>query len=99
MSVTLAFGAESVRLSVVDNGRGFKVPPLPTLVNEGRLGLLGMQERARQVGGRCDSQSDLRAGTRVTAEVPVQGMGPDHHHPTPRRAVAAGKSLKVDPGA
>jgi len=98
MSVTLAFGAESVRLSVVDNGRGFKVPALPALVNEGRLGLLGMQERARQVGGRCEIQSDLRAGTRVIAEVPVQGMGPDHHA-APRILAAASKSSKADPGA
>ena len=71
VSVRLSFGRDAVRLSVVDNGVGFVIPPLTTLVNAGRLGVLGMQERALLLGGRCQIQSNPGEGTRVTAEIPV----------------------------
>lgn len=96
MSVTLAFAVDTVRLSVIDNGRGFQVPPVPVLVREGRLGLLGMQERARLAGGRCEIQSDLRAGTRVIAEVPVRRAVQDHDGAA-RPSAATGRRAKAHP--
>jgi PAS domain S-box-containing protein len=68
MSLSLALGSGGVRLSVTDNGKGFQVPTLTALLSEGRLGLLGMQERARLVGGRCEVRSTVGHGTRVVAE-------------------------------
>ncbi|MEP7216802.1 MAG: sensor histidine kinase, partial [Anaerolineaceae bacterium] len=71
VSVRLSFEGDTVRLGVVDNGSGFVVPPLTTLVNAGRLGVLGMQERALLLGGRCEVQSNPGHGTHVTAEIPI----------------------------
>jgi signal transduction histidine kinase len=68
-SLSLALGADRVRLSVTDNGKGFQVPPITSLLRDGRLGLLGLQERARLVGGRCEVRSKLGHGTRIVAEV------------------------------
>ena len=50
ISMGLAFEQDKARLTITDNGTGFVVPPLTTLVSGGRLGLLGMQERALLVG-------------------------------------------------
>lgn len=70
--VRLAFKEASVELTVRDDGQGFKVP-LPGEagpVATGRLGLVGMQERARLLGGSVTVQSALGAGTVVHATVP-----------------------------
>ena len=66
----LSYRKVGARLSVTDNGAGFVVPRLSDLVGAGRLGLLGMQERARLVGGTCSIQSTPGGGTKVTADVP-----------------------------
>ncbi|MBI5947534.1 MAG: PAS domain S-box protein [Chloroflexi bacterium] len=70
VSLRLTFERDAVRLGVVDNGAGFVVSPSTALVT-GSLGLLGMQERARLVGGRCQIRSKPGEGTRVTAEIPI----------------------------
>jgi len=70
-SMRVAFGPASARLTVTDDGSGFVVPGLTSLVSAGRLGLLGMQERARLVGGQCEIRSTPGKGTRVVAEVPA----------------------------
>lgn len=70
-SMRIAFTARGLRLTVTDNGLGFVVPGLTTLVSGGRLGLLGMQERARLVGGQCEISSTPGKGTKVAAEVPT----------------------------
>ncbi len=66
-SVTLRFDADGVELSVSDDGRGFDL----LLASEGHLGILGMRERARIVGGRLDVRSYPGGGTTVTAVVPM----------------------------
>ena len=60
-----------VRLSVSDDGIGFAVPARSA---EG-LGILGMQERVRLVGGRFALSSKLGGGSRVTVWVPLPGGG------------------------
>jgi PAS domain S-box-containing protein len=60
-----------VRLSVSDDGRGFAVPERSA---EG-LGILGMQERVRLVGGRFALTSTPGDGSRVTVWVPLPGGG------------------------
>jgi PAS domain S-box-containing protein len=81
VSLRLSFDKDAARLSVVDNGVGFAVPPLTTLVNAGSLGLLGMQERARLVEGHCHIRSKPGDGTHVTAEIP--GAGPKENGAQP----------------
>jgi len=61
-------------LTVSDNGRGFSLTrPLSELAKAGKLGLLGMDERARLLGGSLEIRSLPGRGTTVTAELPDKG--------------------------
>jgi signal transduction histidine kinase len=55
---------------VEDNGCGFDVTNPEGARGQGRLGLLGMRERAALVGGTCDIESHP-GGTTVLARIPV----------------------------
>jgi PAS domain S-box-containing protein len=57
-------GAEFV-LTISDNGKGI------TWIEKSGLGILGMQERARLVGGKIDIQGLEGAGTTITLRVPL----------------------------
>ncbi|MER7575001.1 sensor histidine kinase [Streptomyces sp. NPDC126514] len=70
VSVVLTFGADSARLVVADDGRGFR----PGAVTG--FGLLGIQERTRLVGGTVEVDSAPGSGTRITVEVPRTGPEP-----------------------
>ena len=70
--ITLEFGDDKVVLTINDNGKGFKLPRgLGDFASVGKLGLAGMQERARLIEGRLRIQSAVGKGTTVTVEVPV----------------------------
>ncbi len=69
-TVRLVHGPDGATLTVSDNGMGFEVPNLTVLVGGRRLGLLGMQERARLAGGHCEVRSVPGSGTSVTVWVP-----------------------------
>lgn len=70
--VSIEFGDGRTRVSITDNGIGFRPPDsLGDLSRVGKLGLIGMQERVRLVGGSLTVQSDLRKGTNVTVEIPM----------------------------
>jgi PAS domain S-box-containing protein len=70
--VTVEFGDDKTTLSVTDNGKGFEVPrSMADPANVGKLGLAGMEERARLVGGKLTLESEPGKGTTVTVEVPV----------------------------
>jgi two-component system sensor histidine kinase DegS len=69
---TVEFGDGMVKVTIRDNGRGFKVPDTPgNLVEVGKLGLTGMFERAELAGGTLTVQSELGEGTTVVAEIPL----------------------------
>ncbi|HVF01466.1 MAG TPA: GAF domain-containing sensor histidine kinase [Rubrobacteraceae bacterium] len=57
-----------IRLVVKDDGRGFDVSNIP----EDRHGLVGMNERAKMLGGRLEIRSSPGAGTRIEATVPLE---------------------------
>jgi signal transduction histidine kinase len=60
-----------LRARVEDNGRGFDVQKvLPAATRRGRLGLLGMGERARLLGGSCDIRSSPGGPTVVSIVLP-----------------------------
>jgi signal transduction histidine kinase len=63
--IGLQKAAESVSLRVEDDGKGFAV------ARSRGLGLLGMEERVAQLGGRLRVQSEPGRGTTVTAELPL----------------------------
>jgi PAS domain S-box-containing protein len=70
--VTLEFDHGKTTLSVRDNGKGFKAPRnTADLTNVGKLGLAGMEERVRLVGGKLILESKPGKGTTVTVEVPA----------------------------
>ena len=74
--VTLGFAEDKMQLRIKDNGKGFAVKQQRTAVEKNRLGLLGMQERARLVNGRCLFQSAPGCGTTVMAEIPLADANP-----------------------
>lgn len=68
--VEAEFTGDAIRVAVTDNGRGFVAPvPMEGLAQSGRLGLLGMYERAQLVGGTLAIRSRPGEGTRVSVEV------------------------------
>jgi len=70
--LTVEFGDGATTLAVTDNGEGFEVPrSVAELANVGKLGLAGMEERARLVGGKLTLESEPGEGTTVTVEVPL----------------------------
>jgi signal transduction histidine kinase len=69
---TVELTDSAVKMVVEDDGKGFNPPTLtdhPTTV--GKLGLIGMHERARLLGGSLAVKSEPGAGTKVVVNVPV----------------------------
>ena len=72
-TVELDFSGEEIRLSVSDDGRGFAAPKsVSDLARVGKLGLLGMKERAELVGGSFELYSDPGKGTGLLVRVKAQ---------------------------
>jgi signal transduction histidine kinase len=72
IAVTLDLQPDRVCLEVCDDGVGFEASPhLGKQVGKGHLGLIGMRERAEDVGGSCDVESGPGQGTRVFVEIPL----------------------------
>jgi two-component system sensor histidine kinase UhpB len=68
VEVALAAGlGQGVELTVRDDGHGFD----RMLADGGGLGLDGMAERARLVGGELEISTGRGRGTRVTLRVPA----------------------------
>jgi signal transduction histidine kinase len=66
VTVSLAQDKAAVRLEISDDGVGFDTA---SACREGCLGIVSMQERAREHGWRFEMQSEAGAGTRVRVEV------------------------------
>jgi PAS domain S-box-containing protein len=81
--VRLSFEARRIRLSVIDDGRGFAVAP-DFQAYGGHWGLLGMRERASQVHGKLSLRSTPGHGTEVVLLVP--------YAPSPRSPAASAAS-------
>ncbi|MBL7201388.1 MAG: GAF domain-containing sensor histidine kinase [Anaerolineae bacterium] len=75
-AVQVTFHSDSVQMVIEDNGGGFDVPErVDDLVPTRKLGLVGMYERARTLGGSLDIRSSPGQGTAITVFVPVQPQG------------------------
>ena len=75
VSVSLDFRPDTVSVVLEDNGCGFDAPSRPgELVSSGRLGLIGMHERARALGGHLTIDSEPGQYTRISACVPVRHL-------------------------
>ena len=62
------FDSDAVRLELRDNGDGF----VAETANGGGIGLIGMKERADQIGATLSVSSKPGAGTRIVAVSPYQ---------------------------
>lgn len=70
--VIVEFGEGKTRVTVSDNGKGFELPdPVDDLARAGKLGLAGIRERARLLGGSVKLESQPSKGTTVTVEAPI----------------------------
>jgi len=66
------FDQSKIKITVSDNGKGFELPGvIGDLTKEGRLGLAGMQERAKLLGGSLTVESEPGKGTTITIEAPI----------------------------
>jgi signal transduction histidine kinase len=75
VDVDLRRDGDALRITVVDHGVGFEGAPGET---PGRgLGLLGMRERARLLGGECAIESAPDRGTRVRVRLPLASETPN----------------------
>jgi signal transduction histidine kinase len=68
VEISLEWTAETLRLTLVDDGRGFD-PDI--LVPNGHFGLEIMRERAHEVNGQLNIQSSPSAGTRISLSLPL----------------------------
>lgn len=69
--VELRADRRGVRVRVTDDGCGFDVGrTLPAAARKGRLGLVGMSERVRLLGGRLAVESRAGGPTTITASLP-----------------------------
>ncbi len=73
-SIVLERRPGSVLAIVEDDGEGFDYDEALT---RGRLGLVGMRERAAVVGGKLTIETAPGAGTTVFMEAPYDGEDPD----------------------
>ncbi|HYT60390.1 MAG TPA: two-component regulator propeller domain-containing protein [Haliangiales bacterium] len=70
VQIELNYRPEKIVLRVQDDGAGFD-PSASPAVNGAHFGLLGMRERAKQMGARLEVISSPGQGTRVVLEVPT----------------------------
>jgi signal transduction histidine kinase len=74
--VMISFRDNNVQMVIEDDGRGFDAPDrLVDLAVSGKLGLIGMYERARVLGGTLRIDSQPGQGTKVIVDTPVHRRG------------------------
>jgi len=65
-------GAE-IRVTISDNGKGFKLPrQLSEFAGQGKLGLTGMEERVQLIGGELEVSSQEGKGTTIIVKAPTK---------------------------
>ncbi|MEW6141909.1 MAG: PAS domain S-box protein [Chloroflexota bacterium] len=73
VEVKVEFRSAETVVTLADNGIGFEAPRiLGELPRTGKLGLLGMQERARLIDATLEIRSAPGQGTTLTVTVPVE---------------------------
>ncbi len=73
-AVSLAYDADTVCLTIRDDGQGFDVPDSPAeMAPSGHFGLLGIQERSEAIGARLQIDSTPGQGTCLHISLPLEG--------------------------
>jgi len=71
VDLTVDFRDAGITMTIADNGKGFELAQSTSdLTASGKLGIIGMQERARLLGGTLAIHSEPGAGTSVVVTVP-----------------------------
>ncbi|KAB2861650.1 MAG: GAF domain-containing sensor histidine kinase [Anaerolineae bacterium] len=70
VTIRISMTPESVYLMIEDDGLGFDPSNIP---QEGRYGLIGLNERVKLLGGTLNLQSNPNSGTRVEVQIPLGG--------------------------
>jgi PAS domain S-box-containing protein len=91
VDIHLNADTKQLRLEIKDNGRGIPRTRLRTLIEsaaEAGVGLAGMRERMRELGGSLEIRSD-RAGTTIVVCIPVKRTAIDSENGESGRGVSA----------
>jgi len=68
--VSLEFALGSLKIAVRDNGAGFSLPAqISDFATRGKLGLVGLQQRAEFINGTFNVYSEVGKGTTVSVEL------------------------------
>jgi two-component system, NarL family, sensor histidine kinase DegS len=67
--VNIKFTQNKIRLTIRDNGKGFQSSKINDAMANGRLGLIGMKERAHLIGAVLSLKSAPDKGTRVSVNL------------------------------
>lgn len=62
---------DTIRMTIRDNGQGFRVSGNSRSLKKNRLGLIGMKERAEMIGGTLKVESSPGGPTTVTVDIPA----------------------------
>lgn len=68
-TLRLATTPHAIRLAIEDDGAGFDTGDIPP----GRYGIVGMNERAKLLGGCLELSSSPGEGTRIEVTIPLEG--------------------------
>jgi signal transduction histidine kinase len=72
VSVTVKFQSDVLLIIITDNGQGFDFRVVRSnFCNEQKLGILGMSERAKLMGGTINIESKKDCGTTIKISIPV----------------------------
>jgi signal transduction histidine kinase/ligand-binding sensor domain-containing protein len=77
IEIHVEFEPNTVRLDVLDDGRGFSAEQAEDAQREGHFGLSGARERAEFFGGHFDVRPRPGGGTVVSLELPLQNTPKD----------------------
>ena len=86
IDVSLEYAEKSLKLHVVDDGKGFSPSALDGAAAGEHLGVAGMRERAQKAGGTLEIASERGHGTRVSVKLPITGnvgLSPTEHDNLP----------------
>lgn len=72
VKVFLKYTPDKVTLAVEDNGMGFRISEiLSKLTVEGKLGIMGIKERAKAIGSVAEVHSKVGEGTKISLTIKV----------------------------
>jgi signal transduction histidine kinase len=95
ISVNVEYHKHSLHVSITDDGRGFDQAVAEGRVKSAHFGLMGMRERARQLGAQFHIRSKSTIGTRIEVIVPARAAyGGGFKWPWQRCPEAGGRRFK-----